>query len=244
MKRNSIFIIGAMFILAGCIARNSASQERLFSQLNPEEAYFRTSDGWRIHADFYPSPKKSLAVILLHQRNGDAKDWLPLIPSLIRAGVSALAVDQRGAGKSLGAENGVNAPWDTSKDIEASVKWLQSRGFNKKGRIALIGASYGANNALIYASKHPDIRKIILLSPGSNYHGLIAGTAAGAYKGDALVLWSQDDPIVQHGPQDVRIAMGVRCMLHPFSGDIHGTDMFHADPACIPLIVRYLIKAH
>ncbi len=243
MKRNSIFILGTMFILAGCIARNSASQERTYSQLKPEVTYFRTSDGWRIHADFYSAPKKSLAAILLHQRNGEAKDWLPLIPSLLKAGVSALAVDQRGAGKSLGAENGMNAPWDTTKDIEASVKWLQSKGF-RIGHIALIGASYGANNALIYASKHPDIRKIVLLSPGSNYHGLIAGTAAGEYKGNALVLWSHNDPIVQEGPQDVRIAMGGRCTLHPFAGDSHGTDMFQADPESIPLIVRYLITTH
>jgi|YelNatPaOPRAMG01_1025707.scaffolds.fasta_scaffold20144_3 alpha-beta hydrolase superfamily lysophospholipase len=242
MKRNSFFILGVMFILTGCIARNSASQERTYSQLKPEETYFRTSDGWRIHADFYPAPKKSLAVVLLHQRNGDAKDWLPLIPSLIKSGISALAVDQRGAGKSLGAENGVNAPWDTTKDIEASVKWLQSKGFHIS-RITLIGASYGANNALIYASNHPDIRKIILLSPGSNYHGLIAAPPASAYKGEALVLWSQDDPIVQSGPQVIRRAMGDRCTLHPFSGDIHGTDMFHADPDSLPTIVRYLIKA-
>src|SRR5262249_31516002 len=112
------------------------------------EVTFKTSDDWTIHGDYYPATDAKGAVVLLHQRGGSASDWRPIIFKLTGAKVSALALDQRGAGRSAGKQNGDDAPWDTSKDIEAAIDWLKSKGVSAE-HIGLAGASYGANNAMI-----------------------------------------------------------------------------------------------
>ena len=56
--------------------------------------------------------------------------------------------------------------------VEAAASWLQDQPGIKKDRIAIAGASVGANVALRYAAVNEDIAAILLLSPGINYKGL------------------------------------------------------------------------
>src|SRR5262249_17128708 len=146
------------------------------------QVHFKTTDGWTIVGDLYtPSGASKGAVILLHQRNGSARDWEPLCLALQKAGFTALAIDQRGAGRSTQGPGptGGNAPWPTSPDIAAAIKFLAV-----KKPVGLAGASYGANNALIYAAANPkQVTGVALFSPGANYHGLDALTPARAYHG-------------------------------------------------------------
>ena len=194
------------------------------------EITFATSDGWTIHADYAPAPGAKKAVILLHQRNGSAADWKPLVEKLNAAGIAALALDQRGAGRSQGRENGDNAPWDTSNDIAGAYDWLKQQGF-AANHIGLAGASYGANNALLYAASHSLRPPVALLSPGTDYHGLKIELAASHYQGAVLILTAKDDTIPEDGPALInRVAPGPH-ELKSYDGKDHGTDLFaaHAD---------------
>ena len=128
---------------------------------------FKTADGWTIVGDRYvPSGAPKGGVILLHQRGGKASDWTPLCVALQKAGIEALAIDQRGAGRSVEGPGptGGDAPWETGGDIAAAFDT-----FAEVGYVGLAGASYGANNALIYAAAHGhQIRSLALFSPGAD----------------------------------------------------------------------------
>lgn len=193
------------------------------------EVTLKTDDGWFIVGDRYDSfgPSKG-AVILLHQRDGSAKDWLDLCKALQRAGYTALALDQRGAGRSISGQGGVgpNAPWPTSGDVEAGIASVKD-----KGPVGLIGASYGANNALIYAAAHPALVKgVVLFSPGANYHGLDATTPAAAYTGPVLVFYGKQDTIPDDGPRRIKEASkSPDCTLVEIEGGEHGAALLKPD---------------
>jgi len=190
------------------------------------EITFRTVDGWTIHGDYSAVRDSTKAVVLLHQRGGSAADWKPLVARLNAAQIATLAIDQRGAGRSLGPQNGANAPWNTSNDIAGAVAWLGRKGFSP-ARIGLGGASYGANNALIYAAAHPGIPAVALLSPGANYNGLVTAPAAARYRGAILVLTAKDDPVTGGGPAAIAKAhTHGTVQLVPYGGSAHGTGLF------------------
>jgi predicted alpha/beta hydrolase len=82
-----------------------------------ESVQLKTPDGWIIVGDRYmPSGVAKGAVVLLHQRGGSAQDWQALSTALQKAGFIALAIDQRGAGRSTQGPGpkGDDAPWATS----------------------------------------------------------------------------------------------------------------------------------
>src|SRR4051812_46062706 len=154
----------AAFGLQGCNESSNDANSLVGSPSGAKEVHFKTADDWNIFADAYvPVTASKGVVILLHQRNGAASDWKALAGALRTAGFTALAIDQRGAGRSVQGPGGVggkgdNAPWETGPDIAAAIQYLSG-----KGPVALVGASYGANNALIYAAAHPDqVKRLVL----------------------------------------------------------------------------------
>jgi pimeloyl-ACP methyl ester carboxylesterase len=200
---------------------------------------FHTTDGWTIVGDLYqPKGPSQGAVILLHQRGGQASDWEPLSEALQKAGYVALAIDQRGAGRSTQGPGptGADAPWDTSGDIAAAIAFLKG-----KGPIGLAGASYGANNALIYAASHPQqVKALVLLSPGANYHGLDALTPARRCHTPTLILHDQGDSIADNGPQQINeLLPGTNHLLKVLPGSEHGTALLNEDDTIATILDFY-----
>ena len=241
MKRSLVLTVTVLF-LYGCSSQQG--QPVSVSSTSPGkpatgEINFKTADGWTIYGDFRPANRATKGVILLHMRMGQAADWAPLVEKLNAAGIATLAIDQRGAGRSMGRENGQDAPWDTTGDIQGAVDWLAARGVKSVG---LAGASYGANNALIYAAAHPAIRAVALLSLGTDYHGLKIEPAAGAYKGALMILSAKGDPIMEGGPETVTRTRGdVESKV--YEGDAHGTKLFSSQPDSADAITVFF-KAH
>lgn len=204
------------------------------------EVTLKTSDGWSIVGQLYPPVGQSKGgVVLLHQRGGSSADWNPLCTSLQEAGYAALAIDQRGAGKSTGpGSSGESAPWDTSGDIAAAAALMK-----QYGHVTLIGASYGANNALIYAAAHSEeIHSVVLLSPGENYHGLEALPAAQKYPGHVLILHDRGDTVAGDGPSKINSASTLsQHNLIEYDGDGHGTELLRSQS--INDIIEFLKKS-
>jgi pimeloyl-ACP methyl ester carboxylesterase len=240
----------AALLLWGCGARPEAATRATDVKAEaagaPEasgakEVKLKTADGWTIVGDLYaPSGSGKGAVVLLHQRGGQASDWVVLCQALQKAGIAALAIDQRGAGRSTEGPGptGDDAPWPTGPDIAAAIASLKSY-----GPVGLAGASYGANNALIYAAAHPDqVRGVTLFSPGADYHGLQALPAAKAYRGAAVIYHDRSDEIAGDGPRQINAALsGKNHILHVYDGSGHGTALL--DTATIADAVRFFQRA-
>ena len=76
------------------------------------------------------------------------------------------------------------------RDIDAAIRHTGS-----SRNLWLIGSSLGANLALHYAADHPEIRGLVLLSPGFNYAGIESEPAMERYGArPVLIAGSKDDP--------------------------------------------------
>lgn len=200
-----------------------ADNQNSSGSADSRQVRIKTVDKWTIVGDLStPKGNPKGVVVLLHQRAGSAADWQPLVTALGAAGFAVLAIDQRGAGRSTGGPGpvGDDAPWDTSGDIAAVISSLGAR-----GPVALAGASYGANNALIYAAAHSrQIAAVALFSPGADYHGLDALTAARAYRGPLTIYHFRGDRIAGNGPQRIAaVSPSKDRNLRVYDGDGHGT---------------------
>jgi len=194
-----------------------------------KQVEMKTADGWTILGDLYtPAGESNEAVVLLHQRGGSAKDWKAVCAALQDAGITALAIDQRGAGRSTKGpgSSGDDAPWVTTEDIAAAVGQL--KGIK---HIGLAGASYGANNALIYAAAHPEeIAAAALVSPGDYGHGLDALQAARTYPGHLAIYHGNADTIAGIGPNEINSAsQSSDHLLTVYDDNAHGTALLNQD---------------
>lgn len=217
LRYRGLLLTAAFTVASGCAGRLA---QPAAVHARSHEVSLHTADGWTIVGDLYTASPARGDVILLHQRGGTASDWQPLCAALQKAGITALAIDQRGAGRSTTGPGpvGADAPWSTSGDISAAVAYL------KPGKpVGLAGASYGANNALIYGAGHSaQIAAVALFSPGANYNGLDALAAARGWAGPTLIYHDRDDTIAGGGPQQIASLLH-HAQLHVLPGGDHGT---------------------
>jgi alpha-beta hydrolase superfamily lysophospholipase len=248
----SVTMLAITFTLSGCKDRidprdNANTPVQTPVPQEPPEAQItlKTTDGWTIYGDMLrPIDKPLGAVIMLHQRGGSAADWKLLSEGLRKAGIASLAIDQRGSGRSVGAksESGDNAPWQTSGDIEAAVKYLKDHNF--RGHIGIVGASYGANNALIYAGSPShvlDVQAISLFSPGADYPNLNAAEAAKTWRGPMQIVYGLHDTVAGLGPQNLRDASPSHDkVIEQFDNEKHGTELL--DPETVDSCVVFFSR--
>lgn len=240
-------LMALLLPLAGCVSpggTGAGASVALHAANTPDgarEIRIKTADGWTVVGDLYtPKGVSHGVVVLLHQRGGQASDWTDLCQALQKAGITALAIDQRGAGRSTQGPGpiGEEAPWSTGNDISAAIVSLKGR-----GAIGLAGASYGANNALIYAAAHPgQIKALALLSPGDNYHGLDALKAARKVRAAVAIYHDRDDSIAGQGPGDIdKLLPGRAHHLTLYPGGEHGTGLL--DQGVIREATRFFTRS-
>lgn len=227
----------AIIAVSGC-GRAPGGTAEIPKVLPSTAAAYTTSDGWPIQGDYFAAPNATRAVVLLHQRGGSAGDWSPLVARLVKAGIGALAIDQRGAGRSTGKQANEDETWDTQPDIAGAVGWLKAKGI-PEAHISLAGASYGANNAILYAEAHPNVPAVALVSPGANYHGLVMPADLRGYKGSILVLAAQEDSIMGGGLDAVRRAAPA-AEVKTVPGSAHGTQLLATNPESLDTLSTFL----
>ena len=109
--------------------------------------------------------------------------------------------------------------------------------------MALVGASIGANMALIAGANEKGVRTVVLLSPGLDYAGVTTEAAMEAY-GDrpVLIAASQEDTYSADSSRKLeKIAIGdVKLVMHQDAG--HGTFMLQAEPDLTQKIVDWLAR--
>jgi pimeloyl-ACP methyl ester carboxylesterase len=161
---------------------------------------------------------------MAHSERGD---WRELAPQLSALGYATLAIDLRGHGKS-GGELAWNRMAD---DVRLALEYLKSCPDIDPGRIALLGASLGANLALNAAADDPTVRGAALLSPGLDYFGVRTRAALESYGDRPLfIAASEDDEYAARSSQELaELAAGeTRFELYRSAG--HGAGMLQGAP--------------
>ncbi|MGQ9582585.1 MAG: alpha/beta hydrolase [Thermoplasmatota archaeon] len=203
---------------------------------------FRTDDGFELKGVYYRTCSSAPLVILVHGLNEDRRAYDPIVPLLRSSGYNVLAFDSRGHGESL-YQSGRRRPWAdpgsgfTEEDFRAmhldivAAKQYAMAMFESAPLVAVVGASIGANEALQFAAEGqtPEVRALVLLSPGSDYRGVESGPPARTLseRGDVAVLFaaSQGDSASMSCAIELHAAFLGPRELDVQPGDAHGTGL-------------------
>ena len=197
-------------------------------------------DGLRIVGDLRSdggSPQP--AVLLLHMLNNRRQSWDPLVPELLAAGYTVLAIDMRGHG-----ETGGSMDWSLAEeDLRLVFDWLQARPEVDADHVAVIGASIGANMALRTGVNDAAAAAVIMLSGGLDYRGVTTDDALVAY-GDrpVLIVAAEGDGYAANSAETLHAQQAElgNSQLIIYDGSAHGTSLFAAQPGIIPTLVEWL----
>lgn len=202
----------------------------------------RTQDGVSLTAAHYEAPRRpAAAIVLVHMLTRTKEDWQDLAPRLVDAGFAVLAVDLRGHGGSGGASRLEDGRIDVSRmvlDVKAARGFFAGRPEIAPGKVAIVGASIGANLALLVAADDVDVRSLVLLSPGSDYQG----EAAIRKYGDrpVLLVAGANDPYARRSVRQLAaIGPGLREAQVIEAGG-HGTVMLSRSPELGSRLVDWL----
>lgn len=198
---------------------------------------FQTQDKVLIFGDWVSPDEPKGAALLLHMMPADKKSWSELQKALENRQIASLAIDMRGHGKStrMGTETidykefTNSEHQDTSYDIESAMHFLQKKGFTPD-KIALVGASIGANLALQTAVSNKSIPAVVLLSPGENYRGIETFSLAKSLGEKQAILTSgssgDDQDSYDAAEKIVDLASSKEARFVPLTSAGHGTNMF------------------
>ncbi|MBI2054739.1 MAG: alpha/beta fold hydrolase [Candidatus Sungbacteria bacterium] len=209
-----------------------------------------TEDWVSIIGDYYEGGRDR-AVLLLHMMPATRASWTAFANALVADGLSVLAVDLRGHGESTTGPNGTLLDYQNFKDedhqasiqdVEAASQFLKNE--KKMKEISIAGASIGANLALVYAAAHPEIRSLIILSPGLDYRGVLTKDAAVKLHTGQQVFFmaSEDDEYSAASTKELfEVATSDKKMeiLHDAG---HGTTMLERKPEYLKILADWLYQ--
>src|SRR5258707_10025454 len=145
------------------------------TSLPAQAVQIKMADGLVIKGTFYPASAgvAAPAVLLLHQYNGNRRQWDAFTTALTAKGYNVLAVDQRGFG-----ETGGKVDWTLAEqDASVLMTWLREEPTVDLDKVAVVGASIGSNLALRVCASDPKCHTAIALSPALDYVGVTTKNA-------------------------------------------------------------------
>lgn len=220
----------------------------------PAEALFTTDDGIAISATLRVGRSGSTPVVLVHQLASDRSEWEPLVAKLAEAGVTTLAIDVRGHGRST-AGAGTNArvyayaafrdsDWrDTQKDVRAAIEFLGQRAEVQAEHVVLIGSSIGGTACLAAAAEDPRVSGVVVLSPGRAYHGFDAILPASRLGERALLVLHSSEELPSQETAEVLDRIVAHSTVRAVPGSAHGVAMLAEDETQRDAIVEFVRAA-
>jgi alpha-beta hydrolase superfamily lysophospholipase len=194
------------------------------------------SDGVVLKASYFSPGKVGPGILLFHQCNWDRHAWDTLTPDLVSAGFHVLTIDQRGFGDTPGTGGPADEP-KAPGDFDAAYAYLLTQDVDRS-RLAAGGASCGVAHAAALATRHHEIKALMLLSGGADETSraymrttpslAVFGAAAGN-KYD--VLETRETVAASPHPQSI---------FRNGRGSAHGVAMFETDVDLKPAIVQWL----
>lgn len=186
-----------------------------------QDVTLTTDDAYQIAATYTCPKEPKGAVILVHMLAHDRSTWDAFIKE-IENDYEVIAIDMRGHGKSEGDRKKFKAEdWAAiAHDIAAAHKYLKSK------KVAVIGASIGANLALRYAAAHKEIVGAALLSAGEKYHDVTTFDTAEKFDRPLFVAASEDDGDCAKDAATIAGKATGKSTVAIYKSAGHGTDMF------------------
>ncbi|TBR23385.1 alpha/beta fold hydrolase [bacterium] len=149
-----------------------------------EKVAFKAADGVALAAEWRAPRRGQPVFVLLHGLGAGRGEWRTFQARAAAAGWGTLAVDMRGHGESGGPRYDTfrtPAAWlALEADARAAMDWLAKSRHVAPERVALAGASLGANIAARTAVDEPRSPLLVLLSPGWSYQGVTLPDAVAA----------------------------------------------------------------
>jgi len=193
--------------------------------------------------------------VLLHGLGSNKEEWEILSRGLAAQGNGVFIYDARGhhesdhlaSGETLSYKSwttaGPGSPWSKmSDDLSSAVRLLKERFSLPENRIAVGGASLGANVAMVYAGDHPKVPALLLVSPGMEYAGVNIQEAWKRYgtrplmmtasPGDTYAYATVRQLALSRGDSQLRLAEGPEA--------IHGTNMFIKDGNLLKKVLDWM----
>jgi alpha-beta hydrolase superfamily lysophospholipase len=175
----AILAVTAVAILL--MRQQAPSGENGTGPIDPNAIQFSSEDGWTLRGVYYRENQSMPLVVLVPGVNEGRKAFGPLVDELRARGYNVLAYDPRGVGESI-YQNGRRRVWQDftdadfqagTMDVASAWRWALANSITAP-KVAVIGASLGANQALASAAaiSAPELRTLVLLSPGSTYRGI------------------------------------------------------------------------
>lgn len=197
-------------------------------------------DGLEMAGTFYTpkdQPPPWPGAILLHMLWGNRSSWDEFALKLADAGYAVLNVDMRGHG-----ETGGEVDWDlAAEDLQQVWSNLAARPDVDQDRTAFIGASIGANMALVASANESSVRTAILLSPGLNYAGVKTEAAMQSYgERPVIIVASQEDTYAANSSVTLEAETLGESQLIMYEDAGHGIFMFQGEPDLSQLIIEWL----
>lgn len=210
-----------------------------------ESLTLTTSDNVSIAADYYPAEGDRYA-ILLHMMPASKESWREFATQLQARGITSIAIDQRGHGKSQGGPKGYQKFTDEQQqakihDVRAAWQELERRGATPE-KTVVVGASIGANLTIAYLVERQAIPIGVALSPGLNYRGVLTDAAITelAEGQEVLLVASQEDKYSFNSSEQLHDKNPDQTQFLPQKNLGHGTTMFEKDPDLLGQVVGWI----
>ena len=158
-----------------------AGEESAAPEPSVRQLTIQTEDGVTLQAEEWTLSKEAqpaAGILLIHSFGNTRKTWGPFPTVLARAGYRVLAIDLRGHGGStpltVNPARLLDDPNLAPRDMRASLAWLRAAPGADPSRLAVIGASVGADLACV-AGGRGLVRTSVALSPDRDRVHRLAG---------------------------------------------------------------------
>lgn len=248
MQKGIIIFLTIIFLTA-CTTEPVPEENLEERELAVEVASFQTVDRVTIMGTYWPGGPT--AVLLLHMMPATKESWEPFAELLAKEGFTVFAIDLRGHGEST-LKDGESIDYRefsdedhqaSIHDVETAVKYLQEKGATT---VYIIGASIGANLALWYQAEHPEVKKTVLLSAGTNYRGIETIPLAAKVQDDQQIYFvagtfdGSGESSSENMAKQIMGNVTGEAELKVFASTAHGTDLFTEYPELLHDLVAWL----
>jgi len=251
-KRPSYLAAAFLLALLCCASTAFGAEVKEFS--------FETRDSLYMHAWLTASPDKAPVplVITLHMRATDHAIFEPFIAALVKACRERrvpqpviVNADLRGHGKSVNVGHFSTSfeTMDTTKfkqipeDVADLIAYCKKTYADKidTNDIRLVGASIGANAAMISTTEATGVTRVAMLSPGEDYSKMKPMKAMEAFQGRKLG-WASKDDLIAEASMRYFVKHDSALVSQMFDGSHHGTNIINNDPKAMQALIDWLLE--
>jgi pimeloyl-ACP methyl ester carboxylesterase len=215
---------------------------------------FTTSDGIKIGADLtLPGQSAgSTTVVLLHMLGGSRADYTGVASALLSKGFNVASMDFPGHGESqvgaggtaLNRQSFTNADYmKYPADVKQFIQHLKSMPEIAGRQLAIVGASIGADSAIMVGADDPAVKALVLLSPGLDYRGIQPSSYFQRLGRPALLIAAKDDAYSADSVSKLKALAPGSTVSQVYETGGHGTSLLASHPELTNNIANWLKQA-